>query len=242
MLVSSCKAACTMASSARCSVLVLPTFMARRRCRFISQCGLSFGQDEFLGFCDGKDAVLVVEEGQPNYIEQAMAAMLHKADHTARIIGKEVMPMAGEYTGQVMLDGSAPSCANGHLIWFQLIYVRLIPPRRSRSFRSHLTCSRPSARLLNGCPERPIFAATKLIEQQLGPHHIASDIGCHLFSIMPPFELGATTMGYGLGPASASAFNSPTPAWVDFLVGDGGFWHNGLTPPLATRYSTAMTG
>ena len=35
--------------------------------------------DEFLGFCEGKDAVLVVEEGQPNYIEQAFAAMLHKA-------------------------------------------------------------------------------------------------------------------------------------------------------------------
>ena len=84
-----------------------------------------------------------------------------------------------------------------------------------------------------GCPERPIFAATKLVEQELGKHHIASDIGCHLFSIMPPFELGATTMGYGLGPASASAFNSPeaTRRSISF-VGDGGFWHNGLTSSI----------
>ena len=84
-----------------------------------------------------------------------------------------------------------------------------------------------------GCPERPIFAATKLVEQELGQHHIASDIGCHLFSIMPPFELGATTMGYGLGPASASAFNSPDAKRRSIsFVGDGGFWHNGLTSSI----------
>uniref|UniRef100_UPI0025BDF411 thiamine pyrophosphate-dependent enzyme n=1 Tax=Bosea sp. (in: a-proteobacteria) TaxID=1871050 RepID=UPI0025BDF411 len=57
--------------------------------------------------------------------------------------------------------------------------------------------------------------------------------GCHLFSIMPPFELGATTMGYGLGPASASAFNSPDAKRRSIsFVGDGGFWHNGLTSSI----------
>ncbi|TKB30709.1 MAG: indolepyruvate ferredoxin oxidoreductase, partial [Mesorhizobium sp.] len=61
--------------------------------------------DEFLSFCEGKDAVLVVEEGQPNYIEQAFAAMLHKAGRGTKLVGKEHLPMAGEYTGQVMLDG-----------------------------------------------------------------------------------------------------------------------------------------
>ncbi|TIY04614.1 MAG: indolepyruvate ferredoxin oxidoreductase, partial [Mesorhizobium sp.] len=54
--------------------------------------------DEFLSFCEGKDAVLVVEEGQPNYIEQAFAAMLHKAGRGTKLVGKEHLPMAGEYT------------------------------------------------------------------------------------------------------------------------------------------------
>ena len=40
-------------------------------------------------------------------------------------------------------------------------------------------------------------------------HHVAGDIGCHLFSINPPFNIGATTMGYGLGASSAAAFNVP---------------------------------
>jgi indolepyruvate ferredoxin oxidoreductase, alpha subunit len=81
-----------------------------------------------------------------------------------------------------------------------------------------------------GCPERPIFTAIKLIERELGPHHVSCDIGCHLFSILPPFNIGATTMGYGLGWAGASAFNTQeTGKRTLSIMGDGGFWHNGLT-------------
>jgi indolepyruvate ferredoxin oxidoreductase alpha subunit len=69
----------------------------------------------------------------------------------------------------------------------------------------------------------------KLVEKELGPHHVAADIGCHLFSILPPFNIGATTMGYGLGPASAAAFNVETGKKSISMIGDGGFWHNGLT-------------
>ena len=83
-----------------------------------------------------------------------------------------------------------------------------------------------------GCPERPIFAAMKLVEKELGTHHIAADIGCHLFSILPPFNIGATTMGYGLGPASASAFNVAADKRSIAMIGDGGFWHNGLTSSI----------
>lgn len=191
-------------------------------------------EDEFLNFCDGKDAVLVIEEGQPNYIEQAFASMLHKAGHTTRVIGKEVMPMAGEYTGQVMLDGIGTFLRERAS---QLLPAHIRAPNttdisQDMSDLTAIVPGRPPG-FCTGCPERPIFAATKLIEQELGPHHIASDIGCHLFSIMPPFELGATTMGYGLGPASASAFNSPDARRRSIsFVGDGGFWHNGLTSSI----------
>ena len=70
----------------------------------------------------------------------------------------------------------------------------------------------------------------KLVERELGEHHVSCDIGCHLFSILPPFNIGATTMGYGLGWAGASAFNTPeTTRRTISIMGDGGFWHNGLT-------------
>ncbi|HEY9347669.1 MAG TPA: thiamine pyrophosphate-dependent enzyme, partial [Inquilinus sp.] len=83
-----------------------------------------------------------------------------------------------------------------------------------------------------GCPERPIFAALKLTEKELGAHHVSADIGCHLFSILPPFNIGATTMGYGLGPASASAFNVKADKRAISVMGDGGFWHNGLASSI----------
>ena len=69
----------------------------------------------------------------------------------------------------------------------------------------------------------------KLVERELGTHHVTADIGCHLFSIFPPFNVGATTMGYGLGAAGASALNVKAGKRAISMMGDGGFWHNGLT-------------
>ena len=69
----------------------------------------------------------------------------------------------------------------------------------------------------------------KLVERELGPHHVSCDIGCHLFSILPPFNIGTTTMGYGLGGAGAAAFNAEADKRAIAVMGDGGFWHNGLT-------------
>jgi indolepyruvate ferredoxin oxidoreductase alpha subunit len=73
----------------------------------------------------------------------------------------------------------------------------------------------------------------KLVERELGEHHVSADIGCHLFSILPPFNLGNTTMGYGLGAAGASALNAPDGKRAISVMGDGGFWHNGLTSGIA---------
>jgi indolepyruvate ferredoxin oxidoreductase alpha subunit len=61
--------------------------------------------DEFFEFCEGKSSVLVVEEGQPEFIEQALGSALYRAGKSISLHGKDMLPMAGEYTGQVMLDG-----------------------------------------------------------------------------------------------------------------------------------------
>src|SRR6202007_2266272 len=86
-----------------------------------------------------------------------------------------------------------------------------------------------------GCPERPIFAAMKLVQQELGENHISADTACPLFACLPPFNIGATTMGYGLGPASSSAFNVKADKKPISVMGDGGFWHNGVS--TSTRNS-----
>ena len=69
----------------------------------------------------------------------------------------------------------------------------------------------------------------KLVQRELGPLHVSADIGCHSFATMPPFHMGASIMGYGLGPAGGSALNVGHKRRPVALMGDGGFWHNGLT-------------
>src|SRR6266700_3582487 len=58
---------------------------------------------EWVKFCSGKRAVLVVEEGQPEFIEQAATQILHQhtgngRDGNTRIVGKELLPQFGEYS------------------------------------------------------------------------------------------------------------------------------------------------
>src|SRR5690242_4951414 len=60
---------------------------------------------ELIRFCTGKKAILIVEEGGPDYIEQAVNTILRRADIQTRVHGKDVLPMAGEYTGGVVRTG-----------------------------------------------------------------------------------------------------------------------------------------
>ena len=198
--------------------------------------------DQVLDFCAGKDAVLMVEEGQPAYLEETVGAMLYRAGATCHLAGKDVLPMAGEYTGQVMLDGIG-TFLRTHAAWVlpdQQRAPNAGPPPVFQDLAETVPPRPPG--FCTGCPERPIFAATKLVEEEMGPHHIASDIGCHLFSIMPPFEIGGTTMGYGLGPASASALKADGARRSISFIGDGGFWHNGLTSSVGNAVFNQQDG
>ncbi len=184
--------------------------------------------DEVTAFCAGKTAVLIVEEGQPEFIEHELNTMMRRADLPTRIVGKEILPRAGEYSGVVLRDAvvaflrgyapeRAPTVASAPLPPEPAL-AREVPPR--------------PAGFCTGCPERPIFSAMKLVQRELGDLHVSADIGCHLFSILQPFHIGNTTMGYGLGTAGASAFRPSDGAGsrrAVAVMGDGGFWHNGLT-------------
>src|SRR5487761_2787766 len=63
--------------------------------------------EEIREFCAGKRAVLVVEEGNPDYIEQAINVELRRADIQTRVLGKGPLPQAGEYTSDVLLEDLA---------------------------------------------------------------------------------------------------------------------------------------
>jgi indolepyruvate ferredoxin oxidoreductase, alpha subunit len=185
---------------------------------------------EFARFCAGKKAILVVEEGQPEFIEQAVNTILRRADIATRVEGKSMLPMAGEYIGAVMKEGIRKFVARYRPDLIPTVDASPALPPALADARQAITGkvhARPPS-FCTGCPERPIFAAMKLVERELGPHHVSGDIGCHLFSVLPPFNIGNSTMGYGLGGAGAAAFNAVEGKRAIALIGDGGFWHNGL--------------
>jgi indolepyruvate ferredoxin oxidoreductase alpha subunit len=183
---------------------------------------------EFLDFCQGKDHVLVVEEGQPEFIETQLGSFLYRAGSQVKLHGKGLFPMAGEYTGVVMLNAVEGFLkqAGPHML-----PAAVRAPNVDRPAIPDLTKTVPirPPGFCTGCPERPIFAAMKLVEKELGKHQIAADIGCHLFASLPPFEIGGATMGYGLGPAANGAFDGGGEKRPVAIIGDGGFWHNGLS-------------
>ena len=182
---------------------------------------------EVARFCAGKRAVLIIEEGQPEFIEHELNTLIRRADLTTRLHGKDMLPRVGEYGAHVIRDGLEK--------FLRATDPSLAPPEATPEppALAPLDVPQRPAGFCTGCPERPIFTAMKLVERELGPAHVSSDIGCHLFSILPPFNLGNTTMGYGLGSAGASAFKTDSqdgkPKRAMAVMGDGGFWHNGLT-------------
>jgi len=195
--------------------------------------------EQLAEFCAGKKHVLVVEEGHPEYIEEHINSALRKADIQAVVHGKNVLPMAGQYTAEVVQTGVAK-------------WVELVAPEGADTDRAgavpeemftikgkavgHLGSPVPPRppTFCTGCPERPVFSAIKLMERELGPTHISCDIGCHTFSALAPFNLGNTVLGYGLGLASSTGIAPSFGKRVISVMGDGGFWHNGMTTGVAS--------
>jgi indolepyruvate ferredoxin oxidoreductase, alpha subunit len=210
------------------------TFGASRIPLYVLNVTYPLVPEEWVRFCSGKRAVLVVEEGQPDFIEQAASQILRRADVQARLAGKDMLPMTGEYTVDVLRKGiekflaaHAPglrSSAGAAATNGAVREAPLVPAARLAA----LIPARPSG-LCTGCPERPFFSAMKLLQREIGPLHISADIGCHSFATLPPFNMGNSIMGYGLGPAGASALGTEGGKRAVSVMGDGGFWHNGLT-------------
>jgi indolepyruvate ferredoxin oxidoreductase, alpha subunit len=183
--------------------------------------------EELVEFCAGKREVVVVEEGQPAFIEEQLLATLRRHEVNAvKVRGKDVLPMAGEYTGEVMLTG---------LSRFLGRETALAPVAALKKRAEELLGGVPARPpgFCVGCPERPVFSAMKILEKESGKFHLSADIGCHLFSTLPPFNIGNTVLGYGLGLASNSAVHPMFGKRTVTVMGDGGFWHNGLTTGIA---------
>jgi indolepyruvate ferredoxin oxidoreductase alpha subunit len=203
--------------------------------------------EEIAAFCAGRKAVLVVEEGMPEFIEKDIATLLRRAASEprtrnlaeVRLHGKDMLQMAGEYTSEVILRGLSRLFAE------YAPSLDLEPAKRmldsaaaTRARAAELLGSQVPPRppgFCIGCPERPVFSAIKLIEKDVGKPHVATDIGCHSFATFEPFSMGNTILGYGMSLASRAAVSPVMARRPVAIMGDGGFWHNGLLSGVASN-------
>ncbi|MGO8922336.1 MAG: indolepyruvate oxidoreductase subunit beta family protein, partial [Xanthobacteraceae bacterium] len=188
--------------------------------------------EEVQEFCAGKRAVLVVEEGSPNYVEQQINVILRGGGADTRVDGKGCLPASGDYTSEVLLRGisafvSAAQPAGVDAEAISRCVEEVVAHRAGALAALDDIPARPP-NFCTGCPERPVFAAIKLAQRELGTIHISADIGCHSFATFAPFSLGNSILGYGMSLASAAAVAPNMAKRPIAVMGDGGFWHNGL--------------
>jgi indolepyruvate ferredoxin oxidoreductase alpha subunit len=195
--------------------------------------------DEVREFCAGKRAVLIVEEGFPDYIEEQINVVLRRGDIQTRLFGKGCLPAAGEYNAEALLAGLAafiaatrPAGVDAEAI--AAAAQSVVAMRRAAAAAIGELPQRPPS-FCTGCPERPVFSALKLMQRDIGPTHISADIGCHSFATFAPFSLGNSILGYGMSLASAAAVGPNLDRRAISVMGDGGFWHNGILTGVASN-------
>ena len=196
--------------------------------------------EEIREFCAGKRAVLVVEEGHPAYIEDAVNVELRRADMQTKVLGKGPLPAGRRiYLRRAARRPWPRSCKRP-------ARTASTPTRVAEKARGLIAHKAKAAAALGplpprppafctGCPERPVFSAIKLMQRELGPTHISTDIGCHSFATFAPFSLGNSILGYGMSLASAAAVTPNMEKRPIAIMGDGGFWHNGLITGVASN-------
>ena len=194
--------------------------------------------EEIAAFAGSKAALLVLEEGQPEFIEQEIATILRRADLQTKLHGKDCLQMAGDYTAELMVRG---------LVRFLAKHAPHLDLSAGSSWLGSVQGTREKAAALLGalpqrppafcvgCPERPVFSAMKLVAQDIGRPHVSMDVGCHAFASFEPFSQGNTLLGYGMSLASAAGVTPMQQKRAVAVMGDGGFWHNGLLSGVASN-------
>ncbi len=202
-------------------------------------------ESEVVEFLADKERVLIVEEGMPNLLEKEIRAIAQANGLKTKILGKEIIPKAGEISHETVVGGlsrffGVPVDVQGEISELE------VPPRK--------------ATFCTGCPERPIFSAIKIMKKENPEAKLtfSSDIGCYALGGLAPFNFKGSITGMGTGMASSGALSrvGKDEERVISFMGDGTFWHSGLTTSVANairndqdavlvvfyNYHTAMTG
>jgi indolepyruvate ferredoxin oxidoreductase alpha subunit len=194
--------------------------------------------EEIVEFSKDKRAILVLEEGQPEFIEHEIAAFLRRADLQTKLHGKDCLHMAGEYNVEALVRGLSTFLGRHapHLDTSTgAAWLKSVQSTKEQAGQSLAALPPRPPTFCVGCPERPVFSAMKLVANDIGRPHVSMDVGCHAFASFEPFSQGNTLLGYGMSLAAAAGVNPMSSKRAVAVMGDGGFWHNGLLSGVASN-------
>ena len=218
--------------------------------------------EQIAAFLRDKDQVLVLEEGMPNLLEEQVRAIAQRFELRTRIAGKDLLPPHGEYTPAVLVEGLAKFLTAPRTLSRRRSAATppggsrggrgegSTPPpgdgqapaiaAKAAAFATHIAevaQIRPVAGrhpvFCTGCPERPIYSALKIMNRQFDRPYYAGDIGCYGMGVLPPFNMNDSITGMGTGLATTGAMSRMTKQKTVAFMGDGTFWHSGLTTSVA---------
>ncbi len=209
-------------------------------------------EDELAEFLEGKEEVLVVEEGEPALLEREIRAIAQQIGWTGRIVRNEFLPTTGELTTDIVTDGLTKFLRNS-----ATFFSVPRPPSRVPSVDLPVVTRFPN--FCTGCPERPAVLTALKIFRDLHPEarfEVVLDIGCYIMGIYYLQDLVSPVTGMGTCLASSLASSFLSQERTIYIVGDGTFWAQALTTSISNalyhkqdcvvlileNFWTAMTG
>src|SRR4030067_1112692 len=109
-----------------------------------------------------KQAVLIVEEGMPNLIEEQIRAIAQRAKLGVDIFGKDILPQAGAYTPDHIIKGigsfllkNTTSTYEKERIEEKSEYIAKHKEKAANFLKGPLT--KRNLVFCTGCPERPVL-------------------------------------------------------------------------------------
>ena len=187
-------------------------------------------------FLKGKKKILVAEELNP-YLEKEITRLAKDANPKVEIFGKNVLPEVGELNTEKIGQALA----------------KLINKKYKINSVKSIELPRRYPKLCEGCPHLYTFVAIK----RAAPENaiFGGDIGCYMIAGYPPHNMQDYVFSMGASLGISHGVKKATKQKVISLIGDGTFFHAGISGLINAVYNksnpliivldnriTAMTG
>jgi len=187
-------------------------------------------------FLKNKTKVLVAEEMSP-YIEKEIIQIAKFTNPKVKIFGKDILPEVGELNPELIC-----------------VALAKITGKKFKKFSAKpLVLPKRTARLCEGCPYWYILPTVKKVAPE--GTIFGGDIGCNMMGALPPHSMYDYMFCMGSSIGISHGVKKSTNQKVISLMGDGTFFHSGISGLINAVYNksnplmivldnriTAMTG